>query len=316
MQSRTLEGAPAGAPRRSSGLKAWRNSYRTRQAFTAWAFLTPATLVLAVFVFWTLFQSLLTSFTNDSGFSAPQWIGIDNYIRLAGDPRFTNALGNTLIYTAAVVPLSVGIALGLAMLLNTSIPLRGLFRAIIFLPFVTSLGISSIAWWAILNPQIGIVTVWLESVGISAGNGIQDPALAMPLVVMVGVWREVGFFMVMYLAGLQSIPRELRETAQLDGAGFWQSFRNVTWPLLSNTTLFVGIMALVFSFQAFDQIYIMTGGGPAFSTETLVLYIFSTAVERYQLGYASAISWVLVLIVFIVSLAQVGYFSKRSVQYS
>lgn len=297
-------------------MKAWRRSYRTRQAFTAWAFIAPSAIVLAVFVFWTLFQSLLTSFTNDSGFGNAAWVGIDNYVRLTQDTRFLNALGNTLLYSAVVVPASIAVALGIALLLNTRIPLRGFFRAVIFLPFVTSLGISSIAWWAILNPQIGIVTVWLESIGLSLGNGIQDPALAMPLVMMVGIWREVGFIMVMYLAGLQSIPRELRETAQLDGAGYWQSFRNVTWPLLSNTTLFVGIMALVFSFQAFDQIYIMTGGGPHFRTETLVLYIFSTAVERYQLGYASAISWVLVLVVFIVSLAQVGYFSKRSVQYS
>ncbi len=316
MHPSTVEAAPRRAPQRRSGLKAWRSSYRTRQAFTAWAFIAPAAVVLAVFVFWTLLQSLLTSFTNDSGFGNAAWIGVDNYVRLASDPRFTNALANTLVYTAAVVPLSVGIALGLALLLNTRIPLRGLFRAIIFLPFVTSLGISSIAWWAILNPQIGLATVWLESLGLSLGSGIQDPDLAMPFVIMVGVWREVGFFMVMYLAGLQSIPRELRETAQLDGANPWQAFRNVTWPLLSNTTLFVGIMALVFAFQAFDQIYIMTGGGPHFRTETLVLYIFSTAVERYQLGYASAISWVLVLLVFIVSLAQVGYFSKRSVQYT
>jgi len=310
-----VESSSTRSPNGSSGTRTWRVTSKTRQALTAWMFIAPAGVIIAVFVFWTLFESLRTSFTDDSGFGSAAWVGLENYSRLLTDERFTNAMGNTLVYAAVVVPVSIAVALGLAVLLNRNMPFRGFFRVAVFLPFVTSLGISSMAWWAMLNPHAGIIPAWFEIFGISMGNGIQDPALAMPFVMMVGVWRDVGFFMVMYLGGLQSVPRELKESAQIDGASTWRSFWNVTWPLLSNTTMFVGIMALVFSFQAFDQIYIMTGGGPYFHTETLVLYIFSTAVERYQLGYASAISWVLVLLVFAVSLLQVGYFSKKAVQY-
>jgi len=314
-----MRSLPAAASRPSTGLsgtKAWRVTSKTRQAFTAWMFIAPAGVIVAIFVFWTLFESLRTSFTDDSGFGSANWVGLDNYVQLLSDPRFLNALGNTLVYAAVVVPLSIIIALGLAVLLNRpNLPFRGFFRVAVFLPFVTSLGISSMAWWAMLNPHAGIIPAWFEVFGLSLGNGIQDPGLAMLFVMIVGVWRDVGFFMVMYLGGLQSIPKELRESAQIDGASPWKSFWSITWPLLANTTMFVGIMALVFAFQAFDQIFIMTGGGPFFRTETLVLYIFSTAVERYQLGYASAISWVLVLLVFVVSLFQVGYFSKRTVQY-
>ncbi|MCC6495564.1 MAG: sugar ABC transporter permease [Propionibacteriaceae bacterium] len=317
MATRVLkaESRSSGPLNGTSGRKTWRVTSKTRQAFTAWMFIAPAGMVIAVFVFWTLFESLRTSFTDDSGFGSAAWVGLENYGRLFTDVRFTNALGNTLVYSAVVVPVSIAIALGLALLLNRPLPFRGFFRVAVFMPFVTSLGISSMAWWAMLNPHAGIIPAWFEIVGLNLGNGIQDPALAMPFVMMVGVWRDVGFFMVMYLGGLQSIPKELKESAQIDGAGPWRSFWNLTWPLLSNTTMFVGIMALVFAFQAFDQIYIMTGGGPYFRTETLVLYIFTTAVERYELGYASAISWVLVLLVFAVSLIQVGYFSKKAVQY-
>lgn len=303
------------SPNGSSGTRTWRVTAKTRQAFTAWMFIAPAGAIIAVFVFWTLFESLRTSFTDDSGFGSAAWVGLANYSKLLGDVRFLNALGNTLLYSVVVVPVSIAFALGLALLLNRPLPFRGFFRVAVFMPFVTSLGISSMAWWAMLNPHAGIIPAWFEIFGLSLGNGIQDPALAMPFVMGVGVWRDVGFFMVMYLGGLQSIPRELKESAQIDGAGPWRSFWSITWPLLSNTTLFVGIMALVFAFQAFDQIFIMTGGGPYFRTETLVLYIFSTAVERYELGYASAISWVLILLVFAVSLLQVGYFSKKAVQY-
>jgi len=314
---RILPAANSSRPSRGlSGSKAWRVTSKTRQAFTAWMFIAPAGVIIAIFVFWTLFESLKTSFTDDSGFGSANWVGLANYVALLSDPRFLNALANTLVYAAVVVPVSIIVALGLAVLLNRpNLPFRGFFRVAVFLPFVTSLGISSMAWWAMLNPHAGIIPAWFEVFGLSLGNGIQDPALAMLFVMIVGVWRDVGFFMVMYLGGLQSIPKELRESAQIDGASPWKSFWNITWPLLANTTMFVGIMALVFAFQAFDQIYIMTGGGPFFRTETLVLYIFSTAVERYQLGYASAISWVLVLLVFVVSLFQVGYFSKRTVQY-
>ena len=134
-------------------------------------------------------------------------------------------------------------------------------------------------------------------------------------IMAVGIWRNVGFFMVMFLAGLQSVPREMYEAATVDGAGPWRRFCNVTWPLLSNTTMFVAIIATIFSFQAFDQIYVMTSGGPYFRTETLLMYIYRTGFTNYKMGYAAAISWVLVAIILVLSLGQLAYFSRRTVKY-
>jgi len=272
-------------------------------------------MILGVFVFWPIIDALRTSFTDESFFGSSTWVGLENYVRMAGDERFWNALRNTALYTVVTAPVSVVIALALAVLLNQRIPGRTAFRAVLFFPWVASLGIASIAWAALLDPQIGMLTSWFSAIGISVGDGLRSTTWAMPAVMFVGIWRNVGFFMVMYLAGLQQIPGEFREAALLDGASSFQRFRHVTLPLLSNTTMFVVIIAAIFSFQAFDQIYVMTGGGPYFSTETLVMLIYSSAFRNYDLGYATAVSWVLVLIVLTLSLFQMRYFNKRVVQY-
>lgn len=292
-----------------------RSSLERRRAWTAYAFLAPAVAVLALFVFYPMIASLITSFTDARIVGPREFIGLENYVSLLDDKRFWNALGNTALYAAVTAPLSVIFALLLAMLLNQRIPGRGLFRAVLFFPFVTSLGIIAIAWAFMLDPQVGIISGWLSNIGLSVGDGVRDPDWAMPAVMAVGIWRNTGFFMVMYLAGLQTIPNEIREAARIDGATGFKQFTNVTWPLLANTTLFVVIIAAIFSFQAFDQMYVMTSGGPFFKTETLVMLIYSAGFEDFKTGYASAISWVLVLIVFIFSLLQIGYFSKKAVQY-
>lgn len=281
---------------------------------TALVFLAPSLLTLAIFNVWPLINSLRLSFTNSSGFGTPEWVGLANYQRLLNDPAFSNALINTLYYTAATVPTSVAAALGLALLLNRQLPGRTVFRAIIFLPFVISLSIISIAWTFMLDPDIGLITSWLRTIGIDTGNGVRDPDWAMPAVALVGIWRNIGFFMVMYLAGLQSIPRDLYDAAALDNASAYQRFRGITWPMLANTTMFVCIVAAIFSFQAFDQIYVMTNGGPFFVTETLLLQIYRVGIGQLQIGYASAISWALVLIVFTLSLLQIWYFNKRTIK--
>ncbi|TDC48037.1 sugar ABC transporter permease [Jiangella ureilytica] len=292
-----------------------RSSIERRRTRAALLFLLPAFSVLGVFVFWPMISALITSFTNDRYLDTVDWVGFANYQRLLDDDRFWTALENTAVYTLVTAPVSVLLALGLALLLNQRLPARGLLRAAIFLPWVISLGISAIAWSALIDPQIGMLTSWLSSLGISIGDGLRDPSVAMPAVMLVGIWRNVGFFMVMYLAGLQQIPQHLKEAALLDGASSAQRFRHVTWPLLANTTMFVVVIAAIFAFQAFDQIYVMTGGGPFFQTETLVMLIYGTAVLDYDLGYATAISWVLVAIVLTLSLAQVRFFGKRAVEY-
>jgi ABC-type sugar transport system permease subunit len=292
-----------------------RSPVERRRTRTALAFLAPALTVISVFVLWPMGTALRTSFTDARILGDVEWVGADNYVRLVSDDRFTNALANSALYAVVTTPVSVGLALAFALLLNRALPLRGLFRGVLFLPFVVSLGIVAIAWAFVLDPQVGLVNHWLAQVGLSIGDGVRDPAWAMPAVMLVGVWRNVGFFMVMYLAGLQSIPREMQEAAVIDGAGPLKRFRYVTWPLLSNTTMFVMIIASIFAFQAFDQMFVMTAGGPFFRTETLVLLIYRTGFANFEMGYASAMSWVLVLIILVLSMAQIAYFRRRVVRY-
>lgn len=287
-----------------------------RRERTAWLFLAPSLLTIAVFMLWPMIQSAYLSFMDYNRIQPAQWVGLDNYRELLTDPAVHNALGNTLVYAVVVTPLTVGLALALALLLNRAIFARGLIRTAVFLPFIVSLAIVAIAWAFLLDPNIGLISHWLDGLGIVSTQGwLSDPKLAMPAVMIVGIWKTVGFYMVMYLAGLQSIPTELYEAASLDGAGPWTRFRNVTWPLLSNQTMLISIMAAIATLQAFDQIYVMTHGGPYFQTETLVMLVYRVGFEELRLGYGSAISWVLLLGVFILSMLQFGYFRKRAVTY-
>jgi multiple sugar transport system permease protein len=308
--------APATAPPPARRPRPARGRLAQRQARAAWLFMLPSLAVLAVFVVYPMTQALYLSFTEYNVLQPARWIGLDNYQRLISDPAFHNALVNTLYYAAVTTPLSVGLALGLAILLNRRLPLRGFLRTSVFLPVVLSLAIVAIAWNFLLDPNIGLLAFWLSKVGIVSEQGwLRDPALAMPAVMLVGIWKNVGFYMVMYLAGLQSIPRELHEAASIDGAGPWRRFRKITWPLLANQTMLITILAAIATLQAFDQIYVMTRGGPFFQTETVVMMIYRVGFTEFGFGYASAMSWVLVLLIFGLSMAQVGYFRKRTVTY-
>jgi multiple sugar transport system permease protein len=283
---------------------------------TPYYFLLPSMVIIGIFVVYPMLHALFVSFTDSSIIGSFNFVGIANYQKLVSDPVVLNALGNTLLYALVTVPISVVLALFFAVLLNRKfLPGRTFFRAVIFFPFVISFAIISIAWAFMLDPQVGIIISWLNALGIPTGNGIRDPNLAMPAVMLVGIWRNIGFFMVMFLAGLQSVPRELQEAAEIDGATPWQRFRLVTLPLLANTSMFVLIIATIFSFQAFDHIFVLTNGGPYFRTESLVMLIYRTGFVDYQFGYASAISWLLVALVLGISLIQMWYFRNRTVRY-
>lgn len=279
----------------------------------AYAFMAPSLVIIGVFLVYPMARALQFSFENYSVFQS-KWVGLANYRTLIHDSAFWNALKNTLFYAGITTPVSVGLALGLALLLNQKMLGRGFFRAAMFLPVVTSLAIAAIAWQFLVNPDIGLLAYWLGKLGITT-NGLGDPTWAMIWVIVVGVWKNVGFYTVMYLAGLQSVPRELYEAASVDGAARWTRFRTMTWPLLMNTTMFVFVIAAIAALQAFDQIFVMTHGGPFFRTETLVMLIYRLGFNDFQMGYAAAVSWVLVLLVFVLSLAQVKFFNKRLVQY-
>lgn len=283
-----------------------------RRRATVVGFLAPAIVILGAFVLWPMLSALRLSFTDASGFGRPSFVGLANYVRVFSDPDVLRSIGNTALYAVLFTPVAIAVALVLALALNhPALPFRGFFRSALFLPFIVSLAVAAFAWSYLLDPQIGLLNHWLQVVGIRLGNVLQDPTLAMPTVVLVAVWKSFGFYMVIFLAGLQEIPTSLYEAAQLDGANGRQRFANVTFPMLSNTMAFVVIVALIAALQAFDQIYVLTGGGPYRSTETIVMQVYQSGFKDLDLGLASALAYVLLIATLLLSLVQFLFFGKR-----
>lgn len=283
-----------------------------RTSLIALAFLGPALVILLVFVAWPMLSALRLSFTDASGFGQEEYVGLDNYVRVFTDPDVLQAMGNTAYYAVLFTPTAIIAALLLALLVNhRRLPGRGAFRTVLFLPFIVSLAVAAFAWSYLLDPQIGLLNHWLRVFGIQLGNVLQDPALAMPTVALVAVWKSFGFYLVIFIAGLQEIPGSLYEAARVDGATAWQRFRHITLPMLSNTMAFVMIVALIAALQAFDQIYVMTGGGPYGTTQTVVMEIYTSGFKKLELGFASALSYVLLLVTLVLSLVQFRFFGRR-----
>lgn len=279
---------------------------------TALPMLAPALFILAAFVAWPMISALKMSFTDASGFGAVEWVGLDNYIRVFTDPDILDSVINTVIYTALFTPTAVGGALVLALLVNNShVFYRSFFRTALFVPFMVSLAVGAFAWSYLLDPQVGLLNYWLSGAGIQIGNVLQDPTLAMPTVVLVGVWKNFGFYFVIFLAGLQDVPASLYEAARVDGAGPLRTFWSITVPMLSNTFAFVSIFAMIAALQTFDQIYVMTRGGPYGHTQTIVMEIYDAGFGRLELGFASALSYVLLLATLLLSIAQFLFFGRR-----
>ncbi|KQO97489.1 carbohydrate ABC transporter permease [Leifsonia sp. Leaf264] len=297
-------------PRQLGGRTPLNGSFSRRAAVVG--FLAPALIVLAVFVGWPMISALQLSFTDASGFGDTSYVGLDNYVRVFTDTNTVRAMGNTALYAVLFTPVAIVVALVLALIVNSPrLPFAGFFRSTLFLPFIVSLAVAAFAWSYLLDPQIGLLNYWLQGLGIRIGNVLQDPTLAMPTVVLVAVWKSFGFYMVIFLAGLQEIPTSIYEAAQLDGATGWKRFTNITFPLLSNTMAFVVIVALIAALQAFDQIYVLTGGGPYQSTETIVMQIYQSGFKDLDLGFASALSYVLLIVTLLLSLVQFLFFGKR-----
>jgi len=283
-----------------------------RRRATVVGFLAPAIVILGAFVLWPMLSALRLSFTDASGFGRPSFVGLANYVRVFSDPDVLRSIANTALYAVLFTPVAIAVALVLALALNhPALPFRGFFRSALFLPFIVSLAVAAFAWSYLLDPQIGLLNHWLQVVGIRLGNVLQDPTLAMPTVVLVAVWKSFGFYMVIFLASLQEIPTSLYEAAQLDGANGRQRFANVTFPMLSNTMAFVVIVALIAALQAFDQIYVLTGGGPYRSTETIVMQVYQSGFKDLDLGFASALAYVLLIATLLLSLVQFLFFGKR-----
>ncbi|MGN6486239.1 MAG: carbohydrate ABC transporter permease [Devosia sp.] len=283
-----------------------RGSTVRSQVVAGWLFLAPSLVILAVFVFWPIIQSVVLSLHQwRFGAAVQEFVGAANYEKMWKDPRAWNALKNTVYFTAFFVPLGVVIPLALALLLNRALPLRTLFRAAIFLPVISSFAIVALAWRFLLDPDIGLLTYWVSFLGLPKFSPLRDPDWAMPAVIVVTLWKNIGFNMVIYLAGLQAIPPVLYEAARIDGASSWQQFWNVTWPQLKTTNVFVLVISIIGAFQVFDPVFVLTpNGGPLFSTETLVSFIYRQGITQFNLSYAAAVGFVLFVIVLVLTLIQ------------
>ena len=274
------------------------------ETVAGYAFLTPNLLLLAVFVFVPLAWAVSTSLQSTNGFGVGRFIGLENYARLVSDPVFWRSTVNTLVFTLIVTPASMGLGLLAALLLNSVLPARGLFRSILILPMAISGVATALLGVLIFDQNSGVLDKLIRSVGLPAVNWQSGSIPAFASVVLVTLWWRVGFNMLIYLAGLQGIDAGLYEAARLDGAGGWQRFRFLTVPLVGPSSFFLLVMNVIYSFQVFDIVFVLTGGGPGNATSVLVTYAYDTGFVTRDQGYAAAIGMVLLLLTFVFTVAR------------
>jgi multiple sugar transport system permease protein len=269
-------------------------------------FLFPSLTGLLVFLVIPMVASLALTFYEWDPLLPTRFtfVGMENYLDLVKDGDFWAALRHTLLFIAGYIPLVMATGLGVALLLNQKLIGQAFFRGAFFLPVISAWVAVALMWTWIFNPQYGIVNYLLGLVGIEGPAWLYDPDWAMPAIILTSVWKDTGFVMVLFLASLQNIPHEYYEAAALDGANAWARFRYITLPLLSPAVFFTLIISLINSFQVFDQVWIMTQGGPAGATTVLVQQIVNHAFRYGRMGYAATLSWVLFLIVFAVTIFQ------------
>jgi multiple sugar transport system permease protein len=276
-----------------------------------WSFLLPNFLGFAVLTLVPVVALFYLSFTDWNIFGHANWIGLANFRRLVHDDSFRIAVENTIYYTVFHVPLTLAVSLGLALLLNRKMRGVAFFRTAAFFPYVTSIVAIAVVWNMMLSPEKGPVNHLLNVIGISHPPGWSTSTTwSMPTIIIVGTWREMGYFMLLFLAGLQTIPPELHDAARVDGASAWQRFRNVTLPYLRPTTFFVTVILTIWSLKVFDLILVMTNGGPGQSTLVLSQYIYKTGFENSEFGYASAVSVALFFICIFITAVQF-YVNRR-----
>ena len=277
-------------------------------------FLLPALIPLLIFRIFPMIASLWVSMTKWNLLRAPEFLGIDNYVNVLTDAKFHKALWNTLYYMVGYLPLVLVGAIAIAVLLNSKLKGATFFRGIYFLPVVTSWVVVALLWKWLLSPQGGMVNYLLGLVGVQGPGWWTDPNWAMPAIIIASVWKDLGFNMLILLAGLQSIPEHLYEAATIDGATRWEKLRYVTLPLLTPSILFAMILAMIGAFQVFDQVWVMTEGGPAGATTVVMEQVVKNAFKYGLMGEASAMSWVLFAIILLFTVFQLK-FQKKWVHY-
>ncbi|USX22606.1 sugar ABC transporter permease [Oxalobacteraceae bacterium OTU3REALA1] len=279
----------------------------------AWCFAGPALLVISVFFFLPVLAALVMSLTDFDIYALAnldnlRFVGLRNYAELLQTPLFWQALGNTLYFVVVGVPLSIAASLGAALLLNSRLTwFKGLFRTAFFAPVVTSLVAVAVIWRYLLHTRYGMINHGLDQLGISPVDWLNDPDWAMPAIILFAVWKNFGYNMIIFLAGLQSIPDDLYEAAGLDGAGVWGQFRFITWPMLGPTMLMVSILSMSAYFQLFAEPYVMTQGGPVQSTVSVLYFMYEQGFKWWNLGAASAVAFILFAIMFCVTLLQLRF---------
>ena len=298
-----LEEAPESAPlpvRRGRS-----RSSRVRYTLVVLCFLLPSAIPLFAFTVYPMFGALWASLHQWNLISPMRWVGFENYVNLAQDSGTRDAFAHTIYYIAGYLPLVYVGGLALALALNSRIKGRTLLRGVYFLPVVTSWIAVALVWRWLLNPSSGIVNVLLAQVGIDGPGWYTDPAWAMPSIILASAWKDLGFVMIILLAGLQAIPQDLYEAASIDGAGWWRRLISVTLPMLSPATFFVVVISLINGFQVFDQVYAMTGGGPAGASQVVVQQVYDLTFRYSSAGEASALSWMLFVLVLAITMIQI-----------
>ncbi|MCR2822482.1 carbohydrate ABC transporter permease [Lederbergia panacisoli] len=286
---------------------------RKNNTFWGYLFLTPQLIGLLAFSLIPLGFALVLSFMHWDGFGEKTFVGLGNFIGQFKDPIFWKALWNTTLYTILYIPIGVSLSLLLAIALN-KIKGKELYRIFFFMPVVTSSVSIGVIWMWILNGDFGILNQFLGYIGIQGPQWLTDTSLVMISIAILSIWWQVGYNMVIFLAGLQGVSNSYYEAAEIDGASKFQKFRHITLPLISPTTFFVSIMSIIGSFQVFDQAFVMTGGGPAKASYTLVFHVYETGFRQFQWGESSAVAMILFVIILIFTLIQFRV-SKRWVHY-
>ena len=281
-----------------------------RRHFTGWAFASPFALIFSVFLAIPILASLVISFTsfnigNIQSWSSAEFVGLENYTKAFGDERFLKSLRNTAYFVIVGVPATIAIGLALAVALNRVVGwMKTVFRVGFYLPVVTSIVAIAVIWRYLLSPDVGLINSVLARIGLEGPNWLGETATAMPSIIALGVWRNVGFDIIIFLAALQTIDRSLYDAAKVDGAHGWQLFRYITLPLLRPAILFVAVITSVGYLQVFEEPFVMTNGGPVDSTLTTNMLIYEQGFRFFNLGYASAIAYILFVIIAVLAVVQ------------
>ncbi len=290
-------------------------AYMRRQAATGWWFVSPWVIGFLIFGAYPIALSFYYSLTRYDVLRIPQFIGLQNYQDLLlNDPVFWTSIWNTLFYTAVRVPLAIFLSLLLAVLVNQAVRGMRFFRTVYFIPSIVTGVVLSVLWMWIFNPEYGLINLGLAGVGVDGPLWLQDPAWSKPALVIMSLWSVGGPRMLVFLAALQGIPQQLYEAIELDGGGWWAKFRHVTVPTISPVLFLWGILEVIASLQVFVEAYVMTEGGPLQSTLFYNLYLYQKAFDDFEMGYASAMAWILLVITLAVTLVQIKL-SKKWVHY-